>query len=513
VSLPDVVAEAARRFGDTEALATPQGWALTYAQLDAAADEVAVGLARRGVQEGDVVALVLPSGCEYAVAYVALARLGAITVGVNPVLAPVERANALDVVGPRMAITTAALAQGVPDDLVEVIEPATSPDAVLATLRVPGAAPPTLSDDPDRPVAIVLTSGTTGRPKGAVFCGRQLDAVTRYDLGADGLERWGGGGPMLAGTQFAHVGFMTKFAWYVRIGATLELLDRWRAADVLDVVERTRMPVIGGVAPQVALLLRDPTFDARDLSAVQALVIGGAPSSPALVTEARARFGATYSIRYSSTESGGVGTGTAFDAPDAEALHTVGRPRPGMAIAIRDAEGRDLPAGEVGEVCIRSDAVMAGYWNDPVATAEALRDGWLHSGDLGVLDGTGCLALVGRSKEMYIRGGYNVYPMEVEAVLGEHAGVREVAIVPRPDDVMGEVGVAVVVPTDPSAPPTIDELRAFATGGDHDRGVAAAHPGPQARPPCPARTWRRAQRRGRRTLITAGFGCVSVKDP
>lgn len=179
--------------------------------------------------------------------------------------------------------------------------------------------------------------------------------------------------------------------------------------------------------------------------------------------EARTRFGASYSIRYSSTESGGVGTGTAFDAPDAEALHTVGRPRPGMDIAIRDAKGHDLECGEVGEVCIRSGAVMEGYWNNPAATAEALRDGWLHTGDLGVLDDTGCLTLAGRSKEMYIRGGYNVYPMEVEAVLCEHPGVREVAITPRPDDVMGEVGVAIVVPANPSAPPTLDDLRAFAT--------------------------------------------------
>lgn len=463
MSLSAVVSEAARRFGATAALATPAGWTLTYAQLDAAADEVAAGLARRGVKAGDVVALVLPSGCEYAVAYVALARLGAITVGVNPVLAPAERTTALDVVGPRLALTTEDLAAGVPEDLVEIIEQATSPDGVLRDLRVRGAKPTSPPDDSDRPLAIVLTSGTTGRPKGAVFCSRHLDAITRYDLGADGLERWGGGGSMLAGTQFAHVGFMTKFAWYVRTGATLELLDRWRASDVLDVVERTRMPVIGGVAPQVTLMLRDPTFDQRDLTAVQALIIGGAPSSPALVTEARARFDAAYSIRYSSTESGGVGTGTAFDAPDAEALHTVGRPRPGMGIAIRDADGRDVGTGEVGEVCIRSGAVMAGYWGDLIATAEAIRDGWLHTGDLGVLDDTGCLTLAGRSKEMYIRGGYNVYPMEVEAVLGEHPAVREVAIVPRSDDVMGEVGVAVVVPMDPASPPSIDDLRAFAT--------------------------------------------------
>lgn len=462
MTLSRVVSEAARRFGETAAFRTPQGWTFGYGDLDRAADEVAAGFAKRGVTEGDVVALMLPSGCEYAVAYVALTRLGAITVGVNPVLAPGERRAAIDVVGPRLVVATESLAAGIPDDLIEVVTPAGRPTDVLASIRVSGVEPRSVVDDPDRPVAIVLTSGTTGTPKGAVFCGRHLEAITRYDLGVERADQWGGGGPMLAGTQFAHVGFMTKFAWYVRTGATLELLDRWRPGSVLDVVERSRMPVIGGVAPQVTLLLRDATFDDRDLSAVRALVIGGAPSPPALVVEARERFDAAYSIRYSSTESGGVGTGTAFDAPDHEALHTVGRPRPGMGLAIRDEEGREIPTGEVGEVCLRSEAVMDRYWNNSAATAETLREGWLHTGDLGVLDGAGCLTLVGRSKEMYIRGGYNVYPMEVESVLGECPSVAQIAIVPRGDAVMGEVGVAVVVPVDSDSPPTLDALRVFA---------------------------------------------------
>lgn len=456
------VAEAARRFGERPALTTPQGWSLSYAQLDRFADETAAGLAHRGIGPGYVVALVLPSGCEYAVAYVALARLGAITVGVNPVLAAAERRVACDVAEPELVLTQAHLADRLDGDLVVDVGRAERANAVLAGLRITDGRPPVpLAVDRDRDVAIVLTSGTTGRPKGAVFTNRQLAAVTRYDLG-DRADDWGGGGPMLAGTQFAHVGFMTKFCWYVRTGAELLLLDRWRAADVLDIVEATRMPVIGGVAPQVALMLRDPRFDDRDFSAVQALIMGGAPSPAALVTEARTRFGAAYSIRYSSTESGGVGTATAFDAPDAEALHTVGRPRPGMGLAIRGDDRHDLTIGEVGEVCLRSDAAMDRWWRDPEATARSLRDGWLHTGDLGWLDDTGCLHLVGRDSEMYLRGGENVYPVEVEAVLATHPAVRDVAVVPRPDDVMGNKGVAVVVPVDAAHPPTLDELRTFA---------------------------------------------------
>ncbi len=460
--LGEVVAQAAQRFGTNHALTTQHGWSLTYRQLDRFADETASGLAQRGIGVGDVVALVLPSGCEYAVAYVALARLGAITVGVNPILAPPERTVALDVVNPKLVITAPELAKGTSDNRTHIVELARDPEHVLTELRVAGEPVRQASDDPERDVAIVLTSGTTGRPKGAVFKNRQLTAVMYYDLGTDGLNRWGGGGPMLAGTQFAHVGFMTKFPWYVRTGAELMLLDRWRAADVLDIVEASHMSAIGGVAPQVALMLRDPLFDQRDFTSVQALIMGGAPSPPALVTQARKRFGASYSIRYSSTESGGVGTGTAFDAPDSEALHTVGRPRPGMGLAIRDADGHDLPAGAIGEVCLRSDAAMDRYWDDPVASKRALRDGWLYTGDLGSIDEAGCLRLVGRDSEMYLRGGENVYPMHVENVLAQHEAIKDVAIAPRKDDVMGNIGVAVVVPTNPAKPPTLKEVREFA---------------------------------------------------
>jgi acyl-CoA synthetase (AMP-forming)/AMP-acid ligase II len=181
------------------------------------------------------------------------------------------------------------------------------------------------------------------------------------------------------------------------------------------------------------------------------------------VAEARARFGAEYSIRYSSTESGGVGLGTAFGAPDDEALHTVGRPRPGVEVRVADEADQPVPPGDVGELQLRSDAVMDGYWHDPSATAGALTsDRWLRTGDLARVDDQGCVVLCGRRTEMYIRGGYNVFPTEVEAVLVEHPAVLDVAVAPRPDEVMGELGVALVVPTDPDAPPTLEELREHA---------------------------------------------------
>ncbi|HJR25504.1 MAG TPA: fatty acid--CoA ligase family protein, partial [Acidimicrobiales bacterium] len=323
----------------------------------------------------------------------------------------------------------------------------------LEALRRPGHPVAPLPDDPDRPVALVFTSGTTGQPKGALFRERQLAAVTTIDV----ADAWGDAAapatPMLASTQFAHVGFTTKLPWYLRLGTTTHILDRWRAADVLATIAEHRIPSIGGVAPQMALLLRED-LEAHDLSCVQTIIMGGAASPPAMVREARERFGAAYSIRYSSTESGGCGTGTAFDADDDEALFTVGKPRGGIEIEIREGD----------ELWLRSPTQMAGYWRDPEATAETMVDGWLRTGDLGTIDARGNLRLLGRSKEMFIRGGYNVYPAEVEAVLADHPLVREVAVVPKPDDVMGELGVAVVVPLDSAAPPTLEELRSFAEG-------------------------------------------------
>jgi acyl-CoA synthetase (AMP-forming)/AMP-acid ligase II len=335
--------------------------------------------------------------------------------------------------------------------------------ALGAELARSGTSVPEVPEDPERITTICFTSGTTGRPKGAVFRERHLRAVQHLDLGSD--PGWGDGSPMIASTQFAHVGMALKLPWYVRRGMTLHVLDRWRADDALELLARERMPSLGVVAPQLALMLRSPLMETLELSCVRTIVAGGAASPPALVAEARRRFGADYSIRYSSTESGGVGLGTAFDAPDDEALHTIGRPRPGVEARVAGDDDSPLPAGEVGELQVRSPAVMDGYWRDPDATAAALTpDGWLRTGDLARLDAAGCYVLAGRRTDMYIRGGYNVFPLEVEAVLGDHPGVASVAVVPRPDDVLGEVGVALVVPADPGRVPTLEDLRAHGSG-------------------------------------------------
>ena len=447
--IPATVREARRQFGDRAAYVDEAGHALTYVALDRRSDEVAAGMRRAGIGEGDVVALVLPPGLDYVIAYAAAAKIGAITAGVNERLTVAERSRVLETATPALVLEHS-------DE--------------VSSLRGDREQAPSLPDDPDRPVAIVFTSGTTGAPKGALFTNRQLAFVTRTDVG----DAWGGGSASIGGTAFAHLGFMTKLPGNLRRGGTTFILRRWRAADALDLVERERMNVVAGVPSQLALMLRAPEFERTDLSSVRALVVGGAPLPPDLAAEARVRFDAALATRYSCTEAG-LGLGTDFGDPEEDAVLSVGRPLPGIELALLDDRDAPVPSGEVGAVCLRSPAVMREYWRDPGSTAAAFtRDGFVRTGDLGWLDDRGRLRLVGRSKERYVRGGYNVYPMEVEQTLVEHPAVDQIAIVPRNDAVMGEIGVAVVVPAHPDQPPTLDALRGF--GADR----LAAHKLPEA---------------------------------
>ena len=262
-------------------------------------------------------------------------------------------------------------------------------------------------------VAIVLTSGTTGRPKGAVFTGAQLAAITRYDVG-DG-RRWGGGGPMLAGTQFAHVGFMTKLAWYLRTGATADAarpLARRRRARRVDAARA--WPAIGGVAPQLgAACCATPASTRCDLSCVQALIVGRrrlAPGAgrggPGRASAPRTRSATRPPSRAASAPA------RRSTPPDDEALHTVGRPRPG--------HGRRDPATTTGRpvaaparwarCCIRSGAVMERYWNDPEATADDPRaTAGCAPATSAASTTSGCLTLAGRQKR-------DVHPRRLQRV-------------------------------------------------------------------------------------------------
>ena len=254
------VREAARRFGDRLAMVEADGTSITYAELDTRSDEVAAGLRRAGAGEGAVCALTLGSGTAYLAAYCAAAKVGAAVAGINPRLPTSQVSSLVDASGADVVIATS-------DD--------------VDRLRVAGGQVPGVDEDLDRPVAIVFTSGTTGAPKGAWFTDRQLRAICAIDSG----NRWGRSAlePMIASTQFAHIGFSTKLATYLRLGTTVHVLDRWRPDSVMDLVERHRISTLGVIAPQLALLLGDDSLASRDLSSVSMIVAGGAASPPGLI--------------------------------------------------------------------------------------------------------------------------------------------------------------------------------------------------------------------------------------
>jgi acyl-CoA synthetase (AMP-forming)/AMP-acid ligase II len=237
--------------------------------------------------------------------------------------------------------------------------------------------------------------------------------------------------------------------------------DTFDTAVMLETIERERLEHLGCFPTQAIMLLDHPDRPRRDLTSLKSVLLGGAPSSPALIRRVQETLGVTVVVRYSSTEVGIATSSLADDAIDVLST-TVGKATEGVDLRIVDAENRPLPAGEVGTVVIRSPATMRGYWRNPEATAKTIdADGWIHTGDLGWLDAQGYLHLRGRESEMFIRGGYNVYPSEVEDVLARHPKIARAAIVGMPDDRLGEVGWAFVQARAADDPPTLAELRAF----------------------------------------------------
>jgi acyl-CoA synthetase (AMP-forming)/AMP-acid ligase II len=432
---------------------------LTFGQWDAAADAVAGLFAGRGVTKGDVVCLLLPSSIDYAVCYQAAARLGAVTSGVNTRLGPSEQLSILGRLRPRLTVVDPALID--PGSL-----PAQAGDVVLRPELETAAsesAPPRPSLDGGDPVCVVWTSGSTGVPKGALFDHANLRAVAD---GTDVLSQ--AGDRRLSPLPFAHVGYMTR-AWdEIAHGITTVVTPQpWSAATAIALMAQERVTVGQGVPTQWALVLAHPDLDQVDLSNLRIAGTGAARVPAELVRAMRQRLGCPVVVRYTSTESS-LGTGTKADDPVEVVCETVGRPVPGVELAVADEDGSRVAVGEVGRVRLRSAAAMRGYVGEGVSidaelTASVLdQDGWVTTGDLGFVDPDGNLRLVGRVTEMYIRGGYNVYPAEVESVLRTHPAVADAAVVGAGDPVLGEVGVAFVVPSGGAGvAPTLDDLRGW----------------------------------------------------
>ena len=250
----------------------------------------------------------------------------------------------------------------------------------------------------------------------------------------------------LVTTPFAHAGYMAKLWEQLAWATTLVICPTpWSAADMVRLIGAEGITVAGGVPTQWAKVLEQPGLADTDVSRLRLCVAATAPAPPELVERVTLELGCPLVVRYTMTESPSI-TGTE-PGDDPEVLfRTVGRPQDGVELELRDEVGEPVAGGEVGRVHVSGACVMRGYWRDPELTAEAILDGgWLRSSDLGRIDPAGNLVLVGRAGDMYIRGGYNVYPLEIENVLAEHPAVDQVSVIGVPAPVIGEIGVAFVV--------------------------------------------------------------------
>ncbi len=451
-TLADALHEAASRHGDRAAFVDGDD-RLSFVDWDRRADGLAAVLVERGVRPGDVVAIMLPTSIDYAIAYGAITIAGAIATGLNVRLGGDEISAILDRAAPALVILDRAAFTALPSAEPPVIDR----DELAAAYEHVGLGAARPGRDSSDPAVIIWTSGTTGVPKGAWFDHRNLHAAV---ASAGVMSRLHD--VKLVGTPFPHAGYMAKMWDQLASGTTIIISPTpWAASDMLRLLVDERITVAGGVPTQWAKLLELPEVADADLSHVRLGLVATAAAPPELIERVTATIGCPLVVRYAMTESPSI-TGTEPD-DDPEVLYrTVGRPQVGMQIDLVDESGSPVGPGQIGRVRVRGDCVMRGYWNDPVLTASVLADdGWLTSTDLGRFDADGNLVLVGRSTDMYIRGGYNIYPLEVENVLAEHPGVARVAIVGIAAPVIGEIGVAFVVPSESSNPPSLDSLRAF----------------------------------------------------
>ena len=429
---------AATVHADIEAYVEP-GARITFAEWIGRARGVAAQFADLGVGKGDVVTLWLPSGIDYATCYAAAAMIGAITTGLNPRLGRREIESILQQADPALIVADEQLG-ALPDTEHRLL----SRDALRAdTSR---SAPPAVELTRRDLVALIFTSGTTGTPKGAAFDADRLAAGAAASgvMSAPHDRR-------LTSTPFSHAGYMFKLWDQLVWGSTLVVPPRpWSAQGMFDVLREERVTVAGAVPTQWAKLLDVDGVSPQTLPHLRIGIVATAPAPPELVRRAAAGIGVPLVVRYAMTECPTISGTEPNDAPEIQ-FRTVGRAAAGM----------DVRIGPDGVVEVSGPCVMSGYWRNPELTAAVLRDGWLRTGDVGVLGDDGNLTLVGRSGDMYIRGGYNVHPGEVERTLGGHPGVKQVAVIGRSAPVIGEIGVAFVVPADNANPPTLQELRAF----------------------------------------------------
>lgn len=431
---------------------------LTYAELDTASAALALELRERGVRSGDRVAMMLPNVPMFAIAYYAILRSGAIVVPMNPLLKPREVAH-------QLADSTAALllawneaVDAIPGAALADVECLTvHPDSLVDRLPVQDSEGVVALREPSDTAVILYTSGTTGKPKGAelshrnLMCNQQVTSTSLLELTEDDVVF--GGLPL-----FHAFGQTVTLTSAIAHGARLTLLPRFDATDALQVLARDRVTVFAAVPTMYAALLAHPGRAEYDLSALRLCVSGGAALPVETLHAFEKQFDTTILEGWGLSETSPV---ACFNHPDApRKAGSIGTPIDGVSMRVLGDDGQELGVGEVGELAVHGHNVMKGYWRQPAATAAVLSDGWFRTGDLGRIDADGYYWIMDRKKDLIIRGGFNIYPREIEEVLYEHPDVEMAAVIGIPAPALGEeIGAAVVLRSGSRTTP--EELRIF----------------------------------------------------
>jgi fatty-acyl-CoA synthase len=487
LTLGQMVDRSAERFPDREAVVF-KGERVTYAELKRRADDFARGLLGLGLGPGDHVVLWMPNCVEWSVANLGIAKIGAVTVTCNSRYKALEVEYVLRQSRARALIMTDRFAAG-SIDYLEILREARATGPGLPVLRhviVLGERRPAsaagfaeveragrsggrgldgIAVGPDDPVEMLYTSGTTGEPKGCLLSHRNMYFKCRVYTE---LHRWTADDRYLVPVPYFHIfGSMGGIAANCLVGSTQVVMDVFDPLEAMRLIEAERVTIFSGVPTMFITILGHPAFGRHDLRSLRTGSIGAAPVPVEImrrIIDPERGLGMDALVVYGLTEATGGTHWTRSGDPIEKRVATVGLRTSEIEDRVVDpATGAEVGPGVEGELCIKGPTLMLGYYDKPEATAQKIRDGWLHTGDMAVKDADGYVRITGRLTDMIIVGGFNTYPAEIEDFFLRHPKVLDVSIVGVPDPVMGEVVMAFVIPREGQAL-TAEEIVAFARG-------------------------------------------------